>query len=130
MNTHTCSLAIATSKKEVYSYLSNIENLPKWATEFCKELKFVDGDYKVSTPAGELFVEYRVDEKTGVIDIYAGPSKDQMAVFATRVVELSPKSSSYLFTCFQAPEMRDEIFLAQYESLERELENVRNAFAA
>ena len=130
MNTKTCTLAIATPKKEVYSYLSNIENLPEWATEFCRELKSVDGDYKVDTPAGEMFIEFQTDEKTGVIDIYAGPSKDQMAVFPTRVVELSPKSSSYIFTCFQAPDMSDEIFLAQYESLEREFENVRNTFAA
>ena len=51
---------------------------------------------------GEFFFSIAADERTGVIDMYAGPTKDAMAVFPTRVVALSDGHTAYSFTMFQA----------------------------
>jgi hypothetical protein len=60
--------------------------------------------------------------------MFAGPTKDQMAVFPTRAVRLPDGRTAYSFTMFQAPEMPDAVFDAQYESLQRELANIDRIF--
>ena len=50
MNSNTHSLALAAPHDKVFGFLSNIENLPKWATLFCRELKRDSGGrYRVVT---------------------------------------------------------------------------------
>lgn len=132
MNSKTVTLILNAPKSEVFSFISKIENLPKWATEFCQELK-KDGDkYKViscNPDAGELFFSIRSDQATGVVDMFAGPTAEQMSIFPTRVVGLSDKVSVYIFTMFQTPGMSDELFNAQYNSLTKEFSNIRKRFA-
>jgi uncharacterized protein YndB with AHSA1/START domain len=43
MNTRTASLVVREPKDKVFAYLSQVEHLPEWATDFCRELKIVDG---------------------------------------------------------------------------------------
>jgi hypothetical protein len=130
MNSKTASLILHAPKNAVFFYLSNIENLPEWATIFCKELKRVDRKYKVVTStSGELFFEIHADENTGVIDMYAGANERQMGIFPVRVIDLPNGACVVLFTMFQTPGMSDEQFIAQYESLLKEFENIRRIFS-
>lgn len=128
MNTKTASIVVSASKDRVFSYLANIENLPKWATEFCREITVAEGKHKVITPMGEMFFHISTDNKTGVIDYFVGPTEDQMAIFPTRVVELPGGFSAYFFSMFQAPGVSDEEFQGQYESLKIEFINIRKEF--
>jgi hypothetical protein len=41
------------------------------------------------------------ERETGVIAMYAGPTKDEMAIFPTRVVGLPGGASAFVFTLFQ-----------------------------
>jgi hypothetical protein len=129
MNSRTAVIVLPIPRERVFRYLASIQNLPRWATEFCRELKQVDGKHKVVTcPAlgkQELFFQICADEKTGVIDMLAGPTDDRMAVFPSRVLELADGSSAFIFTMFQASETDDEQFAMQYRSLQKEFENIR-----
>jgi len=49
MHTRTVTAILDASKDRVFRYLSQIENLPHWATEFARELRYEDGKAKVST---------------------------------------------------------------------------------
>ena len=111
--------------------MSEIENLPAWATEFARELRRDDEGYTVVNNEGEFRFEIRADERTGVIDMLAGPSTEQMAVFLIflRAVELAEGLTAYSFTMFQGPDMPDELFEGQYESLQREFANIDAHFA-
>jgi hypothetical protein len=112
----------------VFRYLSDVENLPEWATEFARELRREGGDYKVRNGLGEFFFTIRADPATGVIDMFAGPTKDAMAVFPTRAVALPDGRTAYTFTMFQGPGMPDELFDAQHASLRREFANIERVF--
>jgi len=112
----------------VFDWMADIENLPAWATEFARELRREDGRYKVVNGLGEFFFDIRADRATGVIDMFAGPTQDAMAVFPTRAVALPDGRCAYTFTMFQGPGMPDELFEAQHASLERELANVERVF--
>ena len=125
MTSRTVTTVLEAPKEEVFSYLSRIENLPRWATEFARELRYEDGRAKVVNGLGEFYFSIEADEHTGVIDMYAGPTEDELGVFPTRVVGLPGGASAYSFTMFQAPGTPDELFESQYESLLREFENIR-----
>jgi hypothetical protein len=129
MSSRTVTAVLDAPKAQVFDYLSRIENLPDWATEFARELKYEDGKAKVVNGLGEFHFAIEADPETGVIDMFAGPAEDQLALFPTRVVELADGRSAYSFTMFKAPEMTEELFESQYESLLREFDNIRSTFS-
>ena len=130
MRARTVTTVLPARHEDVFRYLSDIEKLPEWATEFARELKR-DGDrYKVVNNLGEYFFEIDADPDTGVIDMYAGPDPERMALFPTRVVALPGGSTAYTFTMFQAPDMPDELFASQHASLQREFQNIEAVFSA
>ena len=130
MLNRTVTAVLNAPKDVVFDYLSRLENLPEWATEFARELKFVDGKALVVNGRGEFHVAIDADRKSGVIDMYAGPTEHELALFPTRVVPLGASRSAYSFTMFKAPGTPDELFESQYESLRREFDNIRSRFAA
>ena len=130
MRNETVTTVLKASPQEAFAYLSKIENLPDWATEFARELKREGDDFKVVNGLGEFYFDIAADPDHGVIDMFAGPSKDQLALFPTRVVSLPGGGCAYSFTMFQGPEMPDELFDSQYESLKREFRNIEARLGA
>jgi hypothetical protein len=129
MRSETVTAILPAPQQAVFEYMSDIDRLPEWATEFARELKRDGADYKVVNGLGEFYFEIVADPETGVIDMFAGPSKDEMAIFPTRAVELADGSTAFSFTMFQAPGMPDELFESQHESLKREFANIAAVFA-
>jgi hypothetical protein len=127
MRSQTVTAVLDADQATVFDYLSDIERLPEWATEFARELRRDGEDYKVINGLGEFYFTIQADRETGVIDMFAGPSKQQMAVFPTRAVPLPDGRTAYTFTMFQGPDMPDELFDAQHASLQREFANIERA---
>jgi hypothetical protein len=124
VNSSTHTFALKAPKERVFEFLSRIENLPRWATLFCKELKRLeDGRYKVVTPGGEILFKIEADPISGVIDMRGGPCEEQLAFWPARVVECGA-GSLFIFTAFQYPGVSDAEFAAQCEGLEREFPNI------
>ena len=130
MINRTGTAVVDAPKDLVFEDLSRVENLPEWANDFAQELKYEDGKAKVVNGLGEFYFRIDADPRTGVIDMYAGPSEEELALFPTRVVPLGEAKSAYSFTMFKAPGMPDDLFESQYESLRREFDNIRARFAA
>lgn len=125
MKTSTHTLPLKASKADAFAFLSKIENLPKWATEFCKGLKTDErGRHKVITPGGEIFFKIDADEKTGTVDMFGGPTEEQMAYWPARVVDRPGSGSLFIFTAMQYPGMTDEGFARQCESLKQEFAHI------
>lgn len=128
MTSRTVTTVLDAPNEQVFDYLSKVDNLPKWASEFARELKVEGGTAKVVNGLGEFYVSIDADRDTGVIDIYAGPSETELALFPTRVVALPAGGSAFSFTMFQGAEIPDELFESQYQSLLREFENIERGF--
>ena len=129
MTSRTVTAVFPAPKGRVFDYLADIENLPRWATDFARELRVVDGRHKVVNGLGEFFFRIESDPETGVIDMLAGPTEDELALFPTRVLPVGDDASAYIFTMFQVAGMSDELFESQYRSLLREFENLEREFA-
>ena len=96
MRSRTVTTILPAPAREVFAYMSEIENLPEWATEFARELHHDEAGYRVVNNLGEFRFEIRADERTGVIDMFAGPTTEEMAVFPTRAVELAERTHGLL----------------------------------
>ena len=129
MRSATVTTVLDAPQPVVFGYMADIAHLPEWATEFARELRRDEDGYTVVNNLGEFRFEVRADEETGVIDMLAGPTAEEMAVFPTRAVELPDGRTAYSFTMFQGPGMSDELFESQYESLKREFANIEARFA-
>jgi len=129
MRNATVTTVLDAPEREVFSYIADIRNLPEWATEFARELRREGDDYKVVNGLGEFFFALDADPASGVIDMYAGPSKEAMTIFPTRTFALPDGRTAFSFTMFQAPDMPDELFESQYESLKREFANIERRFS-
>src|SRR5215217_6743248 len=98
MRSRTVTTVLDADPEKVFEYLSDVERLPEWATEFARELRRDGDDYKVVNGLGEFYFAIEADRSTGVIDMFAGPTKQQLAVFPTRAVSLPDGRTAYSFT--------------------------------
>jgi hypothetical protein len=126
MKTSTHTLTLNAPKQRAFDFLSRIENLPKWATLFCKKLEpMAGGQYKVFTPQGEIFFRIEGDARTGVIDMYGGANESALAHWPTRVIPLGKDESMFIFTALQYPGISDSDFAAQCRGLEQEFPHIK-----
>ena len=124
MESRTVTAVLDAPAERVFAYLADVENLPRWATEFARELKIVDGRHKVVNGLGEFFFEIRAHDETGVIDMLAGPTPGELAIFPSRVVDLGADRCAFTFTMFRWPGQSEELFDSQHRSLVREFDNI------
>jgi len=124
MRSATVTTVLQAPQATVFAYMADIEHLPEWATEFARELRRDGDDYKVVNGLGEFFFTIAADPESGVIDMFAGPTKDDVALFPSRAVALPDGRTAFSLTMFQMPGMTDELFDAQHASLQREFANI------
>ena len=129
MKSVTESCVLPKSKDVVFDFLSNFDNMPKWSTQFVKEIRIVDGKKKAVTPFGEAFVRIISDKKTGVIDIYAGPAESQMSPAFMRVISFSDNSCGVTFTFFKWSETTDQMWEMFCGWIKTEVGNIKKLFS-
>ncbi len=129
MNSVTETCVVNVPRDSVFEFLSNIENIPKWATKFVSRLTLVDNKYKALTPIGEVFIRLDTDKKAGLIDIYAGPTEDNMTPAYMRVISLQDTSTAVMFTFFQYDSTPDAIWEVFCEWIKIEIDNIKRHFS-
>ncbi|MCG8435478.1 MAG: hypothetical protein MJA83_15765 [Gammaproteobacteria bacterium] len=130
MNAKTTTARFNAPANKVFAFLSEVENLGRWATGYCKELKKEGDDYKVVTPGGEVYFRIDACTETGIVDMYSGPTKDTMFRFPGRVTDDNNGGSVFAFTAIQMQDQEDAIFAEQCKELEKEFENIRKIVEA
>jgi len=81
MKNHTGTVVFNASKNKVFDFISDINNLTTWATGFAREYRFENGKHKVLTPAGEIYFRMESNHESGVIDMWGGPTEEEMAYY-------------------------------------------------
>ena len=129
LNSITETCVVTVSKDKVFTFLSDIENLPKWSTRFIKKIMSRDGKYKAVTPIGEAFIRLDTNEEAGLIDIYAGPTEDNMTPAYLRIISLPGNATAIMFTFFQYASTSDAIWKIFCEWIKVEVENIKKHFS-
>jgi len=107
LKSRTLSVSINCDRKKVYEFVSNPENLPKWAKMFCRSIKKSNGGWIVETPQGPVKVRFTRKNEFGILDHYVNPAPGVEVFVPMRVVS-NGSGSEVIFTLFQLAGMSDE----------------------
>src|SRR4051812_48849358 len=114
MKKRTVTVTLRAPRATVFSFLSNIKNLPEWAPNFCLAVREEGANWKVLTPHGELFFEIDSYARSGVIDFKSGTGFDTLETLPARIMELPSGGCAASFTFFQSEEIPVELHEKHY----------------
>ncbi len=125
LKSKTIIIPIKASAKKVYEFASNVENLPKWATAFCRSVRKQQGDWIVETSRGPASIRMTEKNGFGVLDHYVSPPSGAEVYVPMRVVP-NEEGSEIQFTLFQGQDMSDEDLAKDLRWVEQDLQTLKN----
>ncbi len=120
MRSNTEHVTINVDHRQLFAFLADPHNLPKWAVGFCRAIRREGERWVVQTLQGEVSIRYVTDPSLGIIDFYISPAPGTEAAAFSRVLP-NGGGSEYVFTQFQTPEIPDGVFERQVRALKEEL---------
>jgi len=120
----TLSVSIQCPPGEVYGFVSNPENLPRWARGLCRSVRRSDADWIVETPQGPMRLRFVERNGLGVLDHYVSPAPGVEVYVPMRVLS-NGSGSEVLFTLFRLPDMSDEQYAEDVGLVEQDLRTLK-----
>ncbi len=114
------SIFINRDTTDVYDFVFNPENFPRWASGLGKSLKKVHDGCVAETPAGSVKVRFTERNEFGVLDHWLTLTPEQQIYIPMRVIP-NGGGCEFIFTLFRLPDMSDEKFASDAEWVMRDL---------
>ena len=114
------SVSIDRPPSEVYSFVSNPGNLPKWATGLDGTIKKVNGEWIADSPMGRVKIRFAEQNTFGVLD-HEVVLESGVAINNPMRVIANGKGSEIFFTLIRQPDVSDEKFAQDAEWVEKDL---------
>jgi hypothetical protein len=103
------SVSINRPPREVYAFVSNPENLPKWATGLGGSIKKVEGEWIADSPMGKIKIKFAEKNTFGILDHEVLLESGVTINNPMRVIA-NGNGSEIFFTLIRRPETSDEKF--------------------
>lgn len=120
MRADTRTISIEADPVRVVEFLSDPDNLPRWAVGFAKAVRQTPDGWIVETGSGDVPIRIAADAVAGTVDFRMTPAPGLDVLAASRAIPRGP-ATEYVFTQFQAPGMPDEVFEKNVAALGHEL---------
>jgi hypothetical protein len=124
MKSKTMSTSIKSDPKTVYDFVSNLENLPRWASSTFPTIKEDNGEWVVDTQNGRNKVMITERNNFGILDHHVKLTSGVEVYVPMRVVK-NGDGSEVMLTVFQAPEMTDEGYVKDIQTVEKDLNQLK-----
>ncbi len=112
MKSDTQTININTDKDKLFDFISDPENMAKWAPALCSDVK-KDGDsWQLTTKMGEVKLDYVSDKELGVVDFSLSPPLPMTINIYTRILP-NNGSVDFILTHFQIPFTPESAFEKQ-----------------
>ena len=128
----TVSISIKRRPEEVYEYLADPANFPKWSV-FIKEIRQEGSEWIATTPESTVRMRFTPRNEFRVLDHTVTVSPHLQVYVPMRVLASPGKDSEVIFTVFRLPGMSDEEYnndiemvLTDLAGLKRVLEGKEN----
>ena len=121
----TLSVTVACPPRKVYEFVSNPENLPRWAAGLGKSVRKSDVGWIVDTPQGPAQIRFAEKNDFGVLDHYVKLSSGVEVYVPMRVVP-NGSGSEVIFTLIKTSEMSDKQFAEDAGMVERDLKALKS----
>lgn len=116
--------SINSNPQIVYDFVSNLENLPRWASNTFPSIKEVNGEWVVNTSQGQNKVMLAERNNFGILDHYVKLTSGVEVYVPMRVVK-NGDGSEIMLTVFQTPEMTDERYAEDIKTVEKDLNHLK-----
>jgi len=113
----TLAAPVDLPRDQVFRYLADVENVPRWAPEFCERLQLSRGQWLAWTVEGEFFVEIEAQDRSGTIDVRWGDGRVCERLLPLRVVTLPGGQTLVSAVFYQTPERSELAFERECELL-------------
>lgn len=124
LRTETLSVSIARPPGDVFAFLSDPANLPRWA--FFRSATETDDGWVVETGGGVAGLRIEGSDAFGVVDHFVRPPSRPEIHIPLRVVP-NGAGSEVLFTLFQIPVISDAAFAEERKVVRRDLARLKQA---
>lgn len=125
MKAETINITINCDWRQVYDFVSDLNNFPKWAKTFCQSIKKIEAPwYEIDTPQGPTQIRITTRNEYGVADHYIISPKGDEVYVPMRVIP-NGAGCELLFTLFQRPGMTDEMFKSDRALVLKDLETLK-----
>jgi len=121
----TLSVSIGRHPCKVYEFVSDPENLPKWAKGLGESVKKQGTDWIVDTPQGQMKFNFVEKNIFGVLDHYVTTSSG-MEIYVPLRVLANGTGSEIIFTLFRLPDMTDEKYAEDMKLVEQDLQTLKD----
>jgi hypothetical protein len=120
----TLSVTIHNGPQNVYDFVSNGANLPKWATTFCLSAE-PDGDgWRVQTPQGPATIRLAPWNRYGILDHTVIPDSGETIYVPMRVVP-NGTGCEVFFTLFHLTFMSPERLANDLALVRKDLDTLK-----
>ena len=123
MEARTVSVTVNRPAAEVYDYLADPPNFPRWS-EFLTAMRPEQRDWIAATPQGDVRIRFVERNDFGIVDHYVTIPSGATVYVPLRVVP-NGDQAEVLFTIFRLPEMTEQQFEADIELVSKDLRNLR-----
>jgi hypothetical protein len=118
------SVSIDRPPEEVYTFVSNPENTPKWATGLGGSIKQINGEWIADSPMGRIKLKFAEENKFGILDHEVVLGSGERINNPMRVIA-NGNGSEIFFTLIRQPDMSDEKFAEDAQWVEKDLRNLK-----
>lgn len=125
LESRTLNVTIACPPRKVYEFVSNPENLPRWAAGLCKSVRKSDSGWIAETPQGPMQIRFVGKNDLGVLDHYVKPVSGAEVYVPMRVVP-NGSGSEVIFILFKTPDMSDKQFAEDVGMVERDFQVLKS----
>lgn len=125
LESRTLSVTIACPSRKVYEFVSNPENLPRWAAGLCKSVRKSNSDWIAETPQGVVKIRFAEKNDFGVLDHYVTTASG-VEIYVPMRVAPNGSGSEVIFTLFKTPEMSDKQFAEDAGMVKRDLKTLKS----
>jgi len=124
LGTRIISISIARDPRDVYDFVSNPVNLPRWASGIGASIKNINGEWVADAPNGPVKVRFVPRNDLGVLDHYVTVAPDVEVYVPLRVIP-NGSGSELTFTLFRQPDMTDQKFKEDAEWVLRDVTKLK-----
>ena len=127
LKSKTLTISIQCAPQKIYEFVSNLENLPKWATTFCRSIRPLKNEWVIRTPQGEVSIHIAAQNVFGILDHYISPRRTSTGVklYVPMRVVANGRGSEVTFTLFQPPGMSDENYAKDIRLVKKDLNTLK-----
>ena len=120
LDSQTISVSIKRNPKDVYEFVSNPINLPKWASGLGTSIENINGEWIVRVSERPVKFRFAKRNDFGVLDHYVSPMPGVEVYNPMRVVP-NGTGSAVIFTLFHQPDMSEAKFQEDADWVQRDL---------